>query len=461
MIKKIKWAHYKNLGDMGLDFTDDSGRPFNTIVLAGENGTGKTTILDTLADFLNLGTIFPFQSIEYCVDGCDYRIEANYTDLGKNYGYHDRINLTRNTKRRIFSDGQNDTDSILEDTEDIRFYGVAYTRAKTGFNTGRINSTTTERLDQKNRDIDLQDDYTNIKQLLIDIVSEDNEDLKEAFEKNHNVDYEEFKISTRQFRFEKAFNNFFQNIKFHKVANVAVSEPVYERDAEKSVIFTKNGVNIPIDSLSTGEKQIVYRGTQLLRNLNSLHGGIVLIDEPELSMHPLWQEKILEYYRGLLTIDGVQTVQMIIATHSEYVVRSALKDKQNVLVIVLREKNNIIEADRLDDSPLKLPSITASETNYLAFNIASGDYHTQLYGYLQTVTNNTTVSACDAYIAQHPSYNHVYDKVVPNNPAAKNSGATETLCTYIRNAIGHPDSGRVFTDEELRISIGVLRTLLT
>lgn len=76
MIKKIKWAHYKNLGDMGLDFTDDSGRPFNTIVLAGENGTGKTTILDTLADFLNLGTIFPFQSIEYCVDGCDYRIEA-------------------------------------------------------------------------------------------------------------------------------------------------------------------------------------------------------------------------------------------------------------------------------------------------------------------------------------------------------------------------------------------------
>lgn len=66
MIKKVKWNNYNILGNLTLDFTkanrspdgssDES--PYNTIILAGENGTGKTTILDTLSIFLNGGSIF-------------------------------------------------------------------------------------------------------------------------------------------------------------------------------------------------------------------------------------------------------------------------------------------------------------------------------------------------------------------------------------------------------------------
>ena len=40
-------------------------------------------------------------------------------------------------------------------------------------------------------------------------------------------------------------------------------------------------------------------------------GGVVLLDEPELSMHPKWQQKVLEYYRSLFTAEGVQNAQMI------------------------------------------------------------------------------------------------------------------------------------------------------
>ena len=61
--------------------------------------------------------------------------------------------------------------------------------------------------------------------------------------------------------------------------------------SEKKIIFTKYGRDISIDNLSTGEKQIVFRGAYLLKNSNNLSKGIVLIDEPELSMHPKWQEK--------------------------------------------------------------------------------------------------------------------------------------------------------------------------
>lgn len=76
--------------------------------------------------------------------------------------------------------------------------------------------------------------------------------------------------------------------------------------------FFKNGKNIAIDDLSTGEKQIVFRGAQLLKNSRNLNGGIVLIDEPELSMHPKWQSKVFDYYTGLFSQGGTQMSQIFL-----------------------------------------------------------------------------------------------------------------------------------------------------
>lgn len=69
MITKVKWKNYKALGNLELDFTNATGEPYNTIVLAGENGTGKTTVLESISNFLNLETIVPFDYIEYSVGG--------------------------------------------------------------------------------------------------------------------------------------------------------------------------------------------------------------------------------------------------------------------------------------------------------------------------------------------------------------------------------------------------------
>ena len=64
-------------------------------------------------------------------------------------------------------------------------------------------------------------------------------------------------------------------------------------------------------------------------------------------MHPKWQQKVLEFYRNLFNVDGKQTAQMIIATHSEYVVKSALENSSNVLVIALTDDNGKINPNRI------------------------------------------------------------------------------------------------------------------
>lgn len=445
MIRKVRWNNYNALGSLILDFTKEDGTIYSTIILAGENGTGKTTILETLANFLNLGSFTPFEYIEYEIENTSYKITP-YNGRWNADGFHIRENLQDHSNIEIMSCKSNNEDKIKEDSEDLRHYGFVYSKARSGFKTNPVKAITTQQIDSQKYEVDEQDDFTRIKQMLIDIAQQDDAAWRAESEQGELNDqkYNEF-ITQRSkgYRFTKAFNDFFEDIQYKGVDN--------NNPTEKPILFEKYGQNIPVDQLSTGEKQIVFRGAHLLRNLNSINGGIVLIDEPELSMHPVWQEKILAYYRGLFMVNSVQSVQIIIATHSEYVIRSALEDRDNILIIVLSDDNGTITIKRIT-APIVLPRITAAETNYIAFNIVSIDYHIELYSYLQEKSGKHSIQDCDTYIASQTSYNKEKHERIDKYK----DHHYQTLPTYIRNAIDHPDSGRTYTKDELRLSIELL-----
>ena len=224
---------------------------------------------------------------------------------------------------------------------------------------------------------------------------------------------------------------------------------------EKQVVFTKNGNNITVDNLSTGEKQIVFRGTYLLRNLKSVAGGTVLIDEPELSLHPKWQEKVLSFYRDIFQPVNKQLAQIIIATHSEYIIQSAFRNIRDSLVIVLKEKEGVINPIKVT-APYVLPEVSLAETNYLAFGIISTDYHNQLFSHLKTKFKLNSIKECDEYIKQHASYN----PAIHEERSQHNSTHYETICSFVRNAIHHPESGYEYTQDQLNISINLLIQIL-
>ena len=134
--------------------------------------------------------------------------------------------------------------------------------------------------------------------------------------------------------------------------------------------------------------------------------------------------------------------------------RSALVDQSNTLVIVLGEDNGLVHQKRII-APTILPVITSAETNYLAFGIASPDYHIELYGYLQSKENKHTVKSCDDYIFSH----YLYDSVKHYKPSSNGKTHYQTLPTYIRNAIDHPSPTKNYTQEELNCSIKLLMEL--
>ncbi len=72
-----------------------------------------------------------------------------------------------------------------------------------------------------------------------------------------------------------------------------------------------------LDQLSSGEKQMIIQVFELLFHAQS--GTLVMIDEPELSLHMMWQ---MNYMKNLSEIAQLRGFQCIVATHSPQIFNS-------------------------------------------------------------------------------------------------------------------------------------------
>lgn len=441
-IKGIKWANHPVLGDLVLDLTDPvSSMPYETVVFAGENGIGKSTVLEEISSFLNLGPFPQCEYLEYVIDNATYR--AVPTPNNTMVGFFDVIDVT-GKRVNVRSNANNNRLQIDKTTYDPRRFGCVVSRARADFKTQPITTSKTSSLDVEKHESDAVDDFTSLKQLIVDLSQQDN---SEYANRNKSlglnpISWEVFYPDSKIYRFKKAFDTFFETIQF---------DGVVDQPDQKEVRFKKNGTSISLDKLSTGEKQIVFRGIHLLKNSKKLEGGLGVIDEPELSMHPRWQQRILDYYKSLFTQDLLQYAQLFFATHSDHVLKQALQKDSRVGVVVLEQTSSGIAARKVN-SFVALPQVTSAQVNYSAFNLASVDYHIQLYGWLQEKNAFTTVKACDEFIKAQTAFNsNVHQK-------CSGHGQTryETLPTYVRNAIHHPSVSNTFSENDLRTSIELL-----
>lgn len=402
---------------------------------------------------MSIGSFEPFNAIEYEIEGKQYILTPSNIP-GSLKTFFTRYDVENEISENIHSDRNNNSNSIQSDNKDPRSYGSVFSRPRADYKTNKIESVKTNELDKNKYDSDNDDNFTSLKQLIVDVQNQDNERYSDINDERQTQNLPamtkgEFEQISKIYRFKNAFNNFFDKIKYKKVSNKA---------NEKVVLFEKNGAEISLDHLSTGEKQIVFRGAYLLKNLSLLNNSTIMIDEPELSMHPKWQEKILQYYKTLFTDDaGNQIVQLFIATHSDHVLKEAFRDQINTLVIVLNESNGIIQSKHII-APNILPSITIAETNFLAFDIVSNDFHIELYGWLQQKESLTSIADTDNFIVSHPLYNPLLHEKIYTHPNGKTT--YHSLSTYIRNAIDHPSTTTVFSPDELRTSIELLINIL-
>ena len=462
-IKSIEFFNHNIFGNQKFDFTIDEVNTFKNVIIAGENGSGKTKFLEELYNISN--TIFynnllvkSHKTHEVVVDISD---ENYYNFNDENEKIKEAIlviskddNENVNNTLSFISNGRVVTEvkkqNLVDKITRLRIKGL-YSNVDINYNPiNNIEGPTSETIDNESNEIP-KDIAHKIIQLLVNISVQDSCDVDSWVGMHRDSLVPDNIYHKRLKRFTNAFKLMFGNsIQYKGIENNSI--PIFEKDDN----------DIKISSLSSGEKQVIFRGIYLLQNKNSLKGVPVFIDEPEISMHPKWEKKIFDYYKNIFSEDSIQTSQVFIATHSEHILSNVLEEED---CLVIKIKNNSSERFYKGSNGIILPTVTIAEIKYAIFDIYTTDLHSLLYGHIQenyvrdingNLINNPNIKQTDEWLkTQSVTLKH-YRKII----SATNIKEYDTLPTYIRNCINHPDITITYSDNELVTSINELIAII-
>jgi predicted ATP-binding protein involved in virulence len=349
-LKNIHLENYKKYSDLSFGIKND----FTLII--GENGAGKTTVLDGIATILG-GFLQSFKSIS--------SVERHSI-------------LKSDIKIEIVEESENIY--IKYPTTPIRVSGVCdINGSKIPIKRKRNNAnktTMTSLLKTENSELfSLVKELENSDDMILPILSYHGtgrlweQEYKKSSKMEKLTRYDGYKdclnakSNYRNFIswFEKQERNAFNLRKtipiLEAVRNIVIKmlelltkkeiELFIYRENDLEIKFKNNDKRERVSNLSAGYRDLIgivsdiaYRMAILNPHLGvdvvSKTSGIVLIDEIDLHLHPKWQREIISILRQLFPL-----VQFIATTHSPFVIQSISKDS----LIKISDEASMIQAD--------------------------------------------------------------------------------------------------------------------
>ncbi|MDM8557758.1 AAA family ATPase [Candidatus Parabeggiatoa sp. HSG14] len=371
-IRKIQIKNYKMFNDVTIDFTDCNGKTLDTIVIAGINGSGKTSLLQLLQRLFSEGlNLFKVQTLLHKYEEeenaliCDkveleldisndekshlISLAHKYTSkINKFVGNQNEINpsfkrietflkkkgqyikllyqLEKREKGFIIRRNDFEFFGLLPENElanlfKVLYFSAVHSNVKKPTSSNAISNFLNEKSshDSMNSDgvvfpIDIFSYQKTVETHIVRLVQEKvmtNRELppKEVIEQA---------ISD--------INNLLEGVSLKTVlVDINLEQPIF-KSFDGSMVFS--------NELSGGEKQLYYKAILFdkLRPQNSL----IMVDEPETSLHPTWQQEVLKLYNN---IQGNN--QVILVTHSPHIIASIHPD--NLFILNVNEEKKTVE----------------------------------------------------------------------------------------------------------------------
>ena len=300
-IKNLYIENEKRLKNLNINFENDE-KILDVVVLAGVNGTGKTTVLEVIYDYFE-----------------NFQNDKNKINIELDLEEENYINQNNISKETYLNN------LIKDSIKKEKTPKVIYVPAEINFQKVKFNLLAL----YKKRFLNKIDSY-----IIADI----------PFYIQMRI------INTANKESEKKLGNVRDEI----IAEINGIFDILDMDTrligmstettEILPIFTNlSGDKFDINELSSGEKQLFLR-TLAIKMLNP-ENSIILIDEPELSLHPKWQQRIVDVYRKI-----GKNNQIIIATHSPHILGSVRKE--NIMLLDKDDDGKIVvrTGDELYDS---------------------------------------------------------------------------------------------------------------
>ena len=267
-LRNLHIENYKMFKDFDISFVDENDEALPIIVLAGVNGSGKTSLLE-----------YVFR-------------EFYYLDSKK------RSFIEYEDKRKIFN-----------------------TKVREKFN---INALLFSKENKK--------DLTYFQSGIDDTKKVADEFVKSFYFYLKEKDYRPSEVKEHFYNYmQEIFNDLDLTFKYSHL------------DRDDNIWFANdNKEQFEINDLSTGEKTLLSKVMYLY--FLDYKDKVILIDEPELSLHPSWQNKVLKIYENFAKKNNCQ---IIIATHSPHIIGSA---KPEYIRLLKKEDDRIIAIENIDRS---------------------------------------------------------------------------------------------------------------
>jgi predicted ATP-binding protein involved in virulence len=268
-IKNIFIKDSKMFQDFELSFEDSDKKPLSLIVIAGKNGTGKTTILEYLS--------------KYSLKDGD-SVEIFKTD----------------------ENGELDIFELRESFDGIREKKSEYLK----------------RIEYLPVEVNV---FGDLEKLILDYI-------------NRMFRIEKLNIDQITEKLQKYISEVFSGLDLtFNFSRVDLEDNIYFKNSSEK--------EFNINQLSTGEKTLVSKVLYLY--FRDIKNKIILIDEPELSLHPSWQNRVLKLYENFAKNNNCQ---IVVATHSPHIIGSAKSETIRVLTptgVLTAEKSYGLEFQKV------------------------------------------------------------------------------------------------------------------
>jgi len=477
MIKELKIEKFRSIKSQKIELK-------NYTILIGDNGTGKTSVLEAInyalspsflsgrikhTDFYN-GEDNPI-AIELIFDS---NLKAKLPD-----GYvkqeidYDKVLLNikfreKKSPEKAFSD----LVVIEHRVEPIS----SITKTKTGWGINRksgskfkfteqllsLNIIETDELPRsfyfnKSRDKQLQRGFNSSINAVFDdfnwrFLKNDNSknffSEKSKIEKERILDLIEVK--------ENVFDQLNKKLSKFNIPSVDISFIDGKAPFNNAYLTKKENLDLPVKYLGSGVEMII--SLLFLETMASLSKErlVILIDEPELHLHPSLQYKLADYLE-----DISKTHQVIVSTHSPIFFKNSF-NKDNIQLFVAKNENGESKFSNSEVFGLFPWSPSWGEINYFAFNYPTIEFHDELYGYLQERSEKHKQNEFEDWLMnQGISKDKTWTKEINGNPQQPEK---VTLPTFIRNKVHHPENKTMreesFTNDELKDSINMMIDLI-
>ncbi len=463
-VKKIKIKNFRLFGNERQFEVDDFNVPNDKdngsglTVFVGENACGKSSLLDAIAlpllsykaDGFSLDDLNDpnYSSFIEVIANAGFKVDGtmpNSSFNAKGFSFEGKIrlrgskaylsSLVVSDQKYIKADGEN---KPLDTSPDLRV------NVNNPFKGARFNENDILFLD-RNRTFQTRSGTYNLTRF--DRLMEDFNYQYIKAQKDNSDD-----INAHLDEIKKHVNNkFLENAiaKFKEISGSKITLSFIDnwKPFERCFFAEKKDLQhqISIAKLGSGYEMIFALLYSFFLSQQGNKQLIILIDEPELHLHPSLQENFVQ-----VLLEFAKSAQVILTTHSPLLVKHLYSNDYIKAKIIVRDDNG------LQVIPIEeklLPYISANEINFLAFGLATEEHHNELYEELKYLKGDKYIKDFDRDFFQ-------VEKQQGKCHPWKGNPNEVSIHTFIRNQIHHPKANGRPTPDDLKQSIKVMRNYL-